>query len=838
MKVTTKLAKNGARLYYVDSKRVSRDKALEIAAQNRVGNPFVIEYDTEQNHYLIQGGIEKHIYTDRRTFDKLNIRIDNYHGFTVYCGTCQLRTFACNFGAKNFAATIEDAFINGEHGIKITVDGKISILPAENVGNLTDSALAASNSRLAAFRTNDTATEIDASEYAISQAAFDIAVKAERDNAFNAKPSLERYKSARCSINHTIDKRGRHMWFDSYGIIRKQEAADILSVYYGLTVDEYLACEKIAEAEYLSKLDAVFNARDVEELAAEYAVTVDAQDVATVAEIELANAVTVEAQDSAVDADEDELADTTDMDGVTYCNGEFFSVRSNKYHAEFSKDFNGKIHYFIFDEDEADFSDDEDYNIWDYEVSREKFFSVLKQRGAFTDAETEQTTETPRITDKDFLNEATFTMTATEAAKAVSTLVDNFRHMGNFHEVTLSKPDNEVLWKRTFRGTGNGTTYLIEEVLNHPDGTLREVWIRGDVNYMGIVTIKISDNNEQATDTGDKVNTDRRELIIGEETERVCVTISVKDCFNADNEDDSELLADLEHEIDWIPDVIRYRVDAEAGVCATASDDDAIRSIEELFDKYGLNYSRYVFREKVTVVNEPEPEPPVTAEEREEMNAAVRKFAHTMKDNYEQCRRAEQAEAQAPVVPLTGLISVDSGAKAFALVGEYFPNGLAFKCRTEGFNGEDVFTFTDGNEMFLSAICTTDNRRIELLQVVNSNESGSKRKPLNLIVDKKKKTAIITIVEFVYCLRGDDFMANLGVTRYGITVGWDIASGDGKVSKTYNGLNFTSDVASVKAAEASDFVVGLESMASLTSAEYSAETVDVNQNNAVENRGA
>lgn len=80
-------------------------------------------------------------------------------------------------------------------------------------------------------------------------------------------------------------------------------------------------------------------------------------------------------------------------------------------------------------------------------------------------------------------------------------------------------------------------------------------------------------------------------------------------------------------------------------------------------------------------------------------------------------------------------------------------------------------------------------------------------------------------------------MANLGVTRYGITVGWDIASGDGKVSKTYNGLNFTSDVASVKAAEASDFVGGLETMASLTSAEYSAETVDINQNNAVENRG-
>ncbi|MBR0287802.1 MAG: hypothetical protein IJQ82_02365 [Selenomonadaceae bacterium] len=53
MTVTTKNAKNGARLYYVDSKRVSRQIALEVAAQNRAGNPFVIEYDTEQTHFFV-----------------------------------------------------------------------------------------------------------------------------------------------------------------------------------------------------------------------------------------------------------------------------------------------------------------------------------------------------------------------------------------------------------------------------------------------------------------------------------------------------------------------------------------------------------------------------------------------------------------------------------------------------------------------------------------------------------------------------------------------------------------------------------------------------------------
>lgn len=220
MKVTTKIAKNDARLYYVDSKRVSRDKALETAAQNRVGNPFVVECDTEQNHYFVHGGIKKSVYTDRRTFETLKLRIDSYKGFTVYCGTCELRWFVSNVGAKNFAAQIEDAFINGEYGIKITVDGTISILPAEvsednNVGNLTDSALAASNSRLAAFHMNDTVNEIDVSEYAIEiedaeQAAFEARVTA-RILADDNLAAL--YEKAKSQVKCELSNYGWRSWF-------------------------------------------------------------------------------------------------------------------------------------------------------------------------------------------------------------------------------------------------------------------------------------------------------------------------------------------------------------------------------------------------------------------------------------------------------------------------------------------------------------------------------------------------------------------------------------------------------------------------------------------------
>ena len=129
MTVTTKNAKNGARLYYVDSKRVSRQIALEVAAQNRAGNPFVIEYDTEQTHFFVNAPSKKFVYTSRDTYTELDTRIDNYKGYTLYIGTHEIHTFYDKNPAKELLAQIEDAFINGEHGIKVTLDGTIGILP-------------------------------------------------------------------------------------------------------------------------------------------------------------------------------------------------------------------------------------------------------------------------------------------------------------------------------------------------------------------------------------------------------------------------------------------------------------------------------------------------------------------------------------------------------------------------------------------------------------------------------------------------------------------------------------------------------------------------------------
>lgn len=97
---------------------------------------------------------------------------------------------------------------------------------------------------------------------------------------------------------------------------------------------------------------------------------------------------------------------------------------------------------------------------------------------------------------------------------------------------------------------------------------------------------------------------------------------------------------------------------------------------------------------------------------------------------------AKADDTNEPIEELpTGTIEVTNGAKAFEVVAKYFPNGLKFKDAHRWINGAYEYTFTDGKEMFLHASCDRDNTRIETLQVVNTDESGSKRKPLFVIIN-------------------------------------------------------------------------------------------------------
>ena len=106
------------------------------------------------------------------------------------------------------------------------------------------------------------------------------------------------------------------------------------------------------------------------------------------------------------------------------------------------------------------------------------------------------------FTREDFLKEVTVTLNINAAAEKILATADNFRYLDQRHEITLTKPDSEVMWERDFRGYKGDSSFLITEVYNHPDGTLREVFLRGD----GLpVTVKISTPNRNMKLAADTV---------------------------------------------------------------------------------------------------------------------------------------------------------------------------------------------------------------------------------------------------------------------------------------------------------------------------------------------
>lgn len=95
------------------------------------------------------------------------------------------------------------------------------------------------------------------------------------------------------------------------------------------------------------------------------------------------------------------------------------------------------------------------------------------------------------FTGEDFLNELTVTLDINAAVEKILATADNFRFLDQRHEISL-KPDSEIMWERDFRGYKGDSSFLITEVYNHPDGTLREVYLRGD----GLpVTVEIAEPN-------------------------------------------------------------------------------------------------------------------------------------------------------------------------------------------------------------------------------------------------------------------------------------------------------------------------------------------------------
>lgn len=168
MKITTKIAKNGATIYYVNGERVSRDIALDAANENRKGNLFTFEtgYWNENtktvNYKTLMIIAECTIKIQQKAF---------LHdlGFRIIVSGVEVKTF---YASKDIAYDIKQArqnaavlankiahaYICGAFGIRIMGGCDIKIL-------------------------NAPITEPDIDDYAVTVEAQDAAIDAEIENA-------------------------------------------------------------------------------------------------------------------------------------------------------------------------------------------------------------------------------------------------------------------------------------------------------------------------------------------------------------------------------------------------------------------------------------------------------------------------------------------------------------------------------------------------------------------------------------------------------------------------------------------------------------------------------
>ena len=93
-----------------------------------------------------------------------------------------------------------------------------------------------------------------------------------------------------------------------------------------------------------------------------------------------------------------------------------------------------------------------------------------------------------------------------------------------------------------------------------------------------------------------------------------------------------------------------------------------------------------------------------------------------------------------------------TAAEAAELLRAYFPNGVAFDKVTTGFNHEDVFSFTNDRKLFATFTCTPDNRRMDVVEVINTDGTNSKeRRPLVICI---KPAAVNGLDEKVFTESG------------------------------------------------------------------------------------
>ena len=265
MTITTKTSANGRISgYYVDGKRVSRDKAIEIAAEQREGNLFTVM--AERRFELADGTVK--IITSVAECKKLETRIGRYmyERDIEVNGEFIIKVYSDD-DARAIVDRITEAYLAGYSSCKINVDGTFTVIESEaNPADyaITNAALreavtgevkAAYAARLATEREEIISTPLTTPE------ALDAAVEAETELA-NVEPTIrEKFLAAKEEIhcvsgrylgNNKFAQKWEQKVLLTWRAISKEHAAFMLQ-QYGLTIKTYLAEREKWVAEEISR---------------------------------------------------------------------------------------------------------------------------------------------------------------------------------------------------------------------------------------------------------------------------------------------------------------------------------------------------------------------------------------------------------------------------------------------------------------------------------------------------------------------------------------------------------------------------------------------------------
>lgn len=196
--IETKIAKNGAKMYYVDGKRVSRKVAEEIENKqtldrrnNLVENTFA-RYEKESGAVVVTAGYKANIV----------ICFDGYLDFTYTrnYSTCEDAINAVNFFKTNFCHGSDGKFETGN--VTREVEAECNGIAYSRV--LHYYMIDAADSEGQFLKDFESPTEASPDDYAVNQEAMDVAVDAEIEAMKVARE--ERIKAAQKEVADYIAK--------------------------------------------------------------------------------------------------------------------------------------------------------------------------------------------------------------------------------------------------------------------------------------------------------------------------------------------------------------------------------------------------------------------------------------------------------------------------------------------------------------------------------------------------------------------------------------------------------------------------------------------------------